>query len=193
MNLCWPKGVTDQDGLAVLPGRKEIERDYNPPRDGREPLMVRVDLAGDMALLPLDQTFLVDLYRASKGTIWSGSDYGNEQNHIHAWGTTAQGVYKLGDTVQYKLYVRDQNNLSLAPVEDKSGFDLNIQDPTGKVVHTESNITLSEFGGYSGSFHVPLAGCGRLVRIQPEEARQGGCNGIPCACSSPTSRRPRSR
>jgi len=152
------EGITDRDGLAILPGRKEIERDYQPPRGAREPLMVRVDLAGDMALLPLDSTFLVDLYRASKGTLWSGSDYGNERNHIHAWGTTAQGVYKLGDTVQYKLYLRDESNLSLAPVEDKSGFDLNIQDPTGKVVHTESNITLSPFGGYSGSFHVPLAG-----------------------------------
>jgi len=152
------EGVTNKDGLALLPGRKELERDYNPPRDVREPLMVRVDLGGDLALLPLDQTFLVDLYRASRGTIWSGSDYGNERSHIHTWGTTAQGVYKLGDTVQYKLYVRDQNNLSLAPVENKSGFELSIVDPTGKVVHTESNVTLSEFGGYSGSFHVPLAG-----------------------------------
>jgi len=152
------EGVTNKDGLALLPGRKEIDRDYNPPRDLKEPLMVRVDFGGDLALLPLDQTFLVDLYRASRGTIWSGSDYGNEQSHIHTWGTTAQGVYKLGDTVQYKLYVRDQNNLSLAPVENKSGFELSIVDPTGKVVHTESNVTLSEFGGYSSSFHVPLAG-----------------------------------
>jgi len=152
------EGLTNKDGLAILPGRKEIERDYHPPREAREPLMVRVDLAGDLALLPLDQTFLVDLYRASRGTIWSGSDYGNEQSHIHTWGTTAQGVYKLGDTVQYKLYVRDQNNLSLAPVQNKSGYELSILDPTGKVVHTESNVTLSEFGAYSGSFHVPMAG-----------------------------------
>ncbi|MBS0416984.1 MAG: Ig-like domain-containing protein [Proteobacteria bacterium] len=152
------EGVTDRDGLAVLPGRKLLERDYRASPDQRDPLMVRVDLGGDMALLPLDTTFLVDLYRASRGTLWSGSDYGNQQSHIHTWGTTAQGVYKLGDTVQYKVYVRDQNNLSLAPVEDKSGYELTIVDPTGKVVQTESNLTLSPFGAFAGSFHVPLAG-----------------------------------
>ena len=31
--------------------------------------------------------------------------------HIHVWGATAQGIYKAGDTVQYKIYVRDQDNL----------------------------------------------------------------------------------
>jgi len=152
------EGVTDRDGLVVLPGRKLLDRDYKAARGQRDPLMVRVDLGGDMALLPLDSTFLVDLYRASRGTLWSGSDYGNQRSHIHTWGTTAQGVYKLGDTVQYKVYVRDQNNLSLAPVEDKSGYELTIVDPTGKVVQTDSNLTLSEFGGYAGSFRVPLAG-----------------------------------
>jgi len=89
---------------------------------------------------------LVDVYRASRGTIWSGADFGNERNHVHTWGTTAQGVYKLGDTVQYKVYVRDQNNLSLAPVAERSGYELSIEDPPASCPD-RANIKLSDFGG----------------------------------------------
>ena len=35
--------------------------------------------------------------------------------HIRTWGTTPQGVYRAGDTVQYKLYVRDQDNQRFIP------------------------------------------------------------------------------
>ena len=152
------EGVTDRDGLVVLAGRKWLAQQSKAGTGPKDTFMVRVDSGEDMALLPLDRTFLVDVYRASRGTIWSGADFGNERNHVHTWGTTAQGVYKLGDTVQYKVYVRDQNNLSLAPVTERSGYELSIEDPTGKVVQTEANIKLSDFGGYAGSFHVPLAG-----------------------------------
>jgi uncharacterized protein YfaS (alpha-2-macroglobulin family) len=152
------EGVTDRDGLVVLAGRKSLEKASTVNPGPKDTFMVRVDSGEDMALLPLDRTFLIDIYRASRGTIWSGTDFGREQDHIHSWGTTAQGVYKLGDTVQYKVYVRDQNNLSLTPVVDRSGYELTIVDPTGKVVQTESDIKLSDFGAHAGSFHVPLAG-----------------------------------
>jgi uncharacterized protein YfaS (alpha-2-macroglobulin family) len=150
------EAVTDRDGVAVLAGRQFLERESNAAATPRDTFMVRIDAGKDLALLPLDGSFMVDTYRASRGTFWSG--FGTEQNHVHAWGTTAQGVYKLGDTVQYKLYLRAQNNLTLEPVAQRSGYDLNIVDPTGKVVKTESNITLSEFGGYAGSFRVPPSG-----------------------------------
>jgi len=54
--------------------------------------------------------------------------------------------------VQYKVYLRDQDNLTLTPVAERSGYELNIVDPTGKTVRTESNIVLSQFGAYAGSF-----------------------------------------
>ena len=59
--------------------------------------------------------------------------------HIHTWGTTAQGVYKAGDTIQYKLYVRDQNNETFVPAPGE-GYTLNVIDPTGKIVHTVADI-----------------------------------------------------
>ncbi len=152
------EGVTDREGLAVLVGRKALEQQSKPDPKNHDTFMVKVDSGQDMALLPLDGSFLVDTYRASRGTFWSAADFGAERNHIHSWGTTAQGVYKLGDTVQYKVYLRDQNNLTLAPVAERSGYELSIVDPTGKVVKTEPNVTLSSFGAFAGSFRVPLSG-----------------------------------
>ena len=150
------EAITDRDGIAILAGRTFLEHAAAPELSPTDAFMVRVDVGTDMALLPLDGSFLVDTYRASRGTFWSG--YGNERDHIHAWGTTAQGVYKLGDTVQYKLYLRNQNNLTLEPVAQRSGYQLDIVDPTGKIVQSESNVTLSKFGAYAGSFRVPLSG-----------------------------------
>jgi alpha-2-macroglobulin len=166
------EAVTDRDGVAVLEGRKFLEHASTPGATPNETFMVRVDADKDMALLPLDGSFTVDTYRASRGMFWSG--FGVEQNHIHAWGTTAQGVYKLGDTVQYKIYLRDQNNLTLAPVAERAGYQLTIVDPTGKVVKTESNITLSEFGAYAGSFRVPPSGAVGWYEFNLQAPAAGG-------------------
>jgi uncharacterized protein YfaS (alpha-2-macroglobulin family) len=150
------EALTDAEGIAVLSGRSALELKAPPAQTPHDSFMVRVDGDRDMALLPLDGSFTIDTYRASRGAFWSG--YGTDGDHIHAWGTTAQGVYKLGDTVQYKLYLRDQNNLTLQPVTQRSGYQLDIADPTGKVVKTESHVTLSEFGAFAGSFRVPPSG-----------------------------------
>ena len=141
------EGTTDQDGIAVLPGRETLAND---------PLMVRVDANSALALLPLDSAFEIDTYRASRGQFWSG--YGNRRSHVRAWGTTAQGVYKVGDVVQYKLYLRNENNSTLEPVRERTGYQIDIIDPTGKIVKTETDVTLSPFGSHDGTFHVPLSG-----------------------------------
>jgi uncharacterized protein YfaS (alpha-2-macroglobulin family) len=149
------EGITDRDGIALLAGRNSLEHESDVRLTPTDTFMVRVDVDKDMALLPLDASFTIDTYRASRGTFWSGYE---SPDHIHAWGTTAQGVYKLGDTVQYKVYLRDQDNLTLKPVAQRSGYQLDIVDPTGKVVKTESHLTLSAFGAYAGSFRVPASG-----------------------------------
>ena len=171
------EAVTDHDGIAILAGRKSLEHDSNAPLSPNDSFMVRIDAGKDLALLPLDGSFLIDTYRASRGTFWSG--YGDSQNHAHAWGTTAQGVYKLGDTVEYKVYLRDQNNLTLQPMAQRSGYQLEISDPTGKVVKTEAGITLSDFGAYAGSFRVPPSGAVGWYQFTlkgPPEAIDGGAS-----------------
>ena len=58
-----------------------------------------------------------------------------EFGHLHAWGTTAQGVYRAGDTMDWKVYVRDQSNETLVAAP-AGPYTLEIIDPTGQVVHT---------------------------------------------------------
>jgi len=151
------EATTDADGIAMLAGRQNLEEAADAPSPTRpKTFMVRVDANGDLALLPLDGSFEVDTYRASRGKFWSG--FLSDQNHVHAWGATAQGVYKLGDTVEYKFYLRNQNNLTLEAVAQRDGYTLDIVDPTGKTVSTTNDVSLSEFGAYSGSFRVPPTG-----------------------------------
>jgi uncharacterized protein YfaS (alpha-2-macroglobulin family) len=114
--------------------------------------MVRVDEGSDLALLPLDEPFEIDTYRASRGQIWSSP---SGHDHMRAWGTTAQGVYRLGDSVDFKLYLRNVNNRTLEPVAERHGYTLQVLDPTDKVIYEQADITLSEFGSYAGSFRVP--------------------------------------
>ena len=157
------EATTDKSGIATLPGREQLDPvaeklGYGtfPFPGGARPLVVRVDAGGDMALLPLDGDFAINTYMASRGRFWSSA--ARRDGHVRAWGTTAQGVYKLGDTVQYKLYVRNVSNLSLSPAEKRTGYKLQILDPTGKAVHEVSSLELNEFGAYSGEFRVPPSG-----------------------------------
>ncbi len=141
------QATTDATGIAHLPGTATIdpklkydsEWDYTKPR-----LFVRVIKDGDMAVVPLVWDFRAysrEEYQISK----------HEFGHMHAWGTTAQGVYKAGDTVQFSVWVRNQNDTTfIAP--PRSTYKLEVTDPTGKIVFTVPNITLSEFGSYNGSF-----------------------------------------
>ena len=157
------EATTDKGGIAVLPGREKLDPaveqlgyDTFPFARGTKPLIVRVDAGEDLAVLPLDGDFSINTYMASKGRFWSNAAH--KDGHVRAWGTTAQGVYKLGDTVQYKLYVRNVSNLSLSAVEKRDGYKLQILDPTGKAVYEVNSLELNEFGAFSGEFRVPPSG-----------------------------------
>ena len=160
------RAVTDGTGVAMLAGTREVDprlkaiRTYQiaAPR-----LFVKVEKADDLALVPLDQQFRVDTYRASRYTVSPSMRL--RYGHIHAWGTTAQGVYRAGDTIQYKLYVRDQSNATFvrAPGE---GYTLEIIDPTGKIVHTVADLSLSKFGAHNGEFTVAKTGAVGWYRFQ---------------------------
>ena len=151
--------MTDAEGVAILPGTKDIDPELditdgyshqNP--DDNERLFIRVDKGPDMAVMPLSSDFMIDTWRASGEAFYhySREKYG----HMLTWGTTAQGVYRAGDTMQYKFYVRDQDDRGLIPAPP-SGYTLEIIDPTDKVLQEVNHITLSEFGAYSGEFAIP--------------------------------------
>jgi len=139
--------TTDQHGVATLPGTASLDPklDYVDQWDETKPrLFIRVEKNDEMALVPLSWDYQVydnDIYPYSRP----------KHGHIHTWGTTAQGVYRLGDKVQFAIWVRDQNNerLIAAPSE---GYSLEVKDPTDKVVFQVPSITLSEFGSFASEF-----------------------------------------
>jgi uncharacterized protein YfaS (alpha-2-macroglobulin family) len=139
--------VTDSHGVAMLAGTAALDPklDRLNEWENKNPrLIVKVEKDGELAFVPLTwdmQVYAGELYPSSE------PQYG----HIHTWGTTAQGLYKAGDTVQFALWVRDQNNETLiAP--PRTGYKLKVLDPADAVVFEVPELTLSEFGSYSGEF-----------------------------------------
>lgn len=145
--------ITDANGVATLPGSAPVAGTWESPCS--RALTIRAEKDDDLALMPLNYQFEADIYRASGETLWSQDQA--EQEHMRVWGTTAQGVYRAGDTIQYKIYVRGQNNegLTAAP---PSSYRLQLVDPTGKLVADMKSVSLNEFGSTSGEVAVPKTG-----------------------------------
>ncbi len=142
---------TDNKGLAALPGIAELDpglsllRRYHRAEDPR--YFIKVEKGGDSALIPLDHYFQARTSGVYPYVLRQGG-------HTHAWGTTPQGVYKLGDTIDYKIYVRNQSNRHWV-LPGSGTYTLKVIDPQRKTVHERKEITLTEFGAMSGSFSVP--------------------------------------
>jgi len=145
--------ITDANGLAVLSGHPAKPGVWENACD--RGLSIRVDKGDDMALMPLGYQFEVDLYRASRETLWTQDQ--SPQEHMRVWGMTAQGVYRAGDEIQYKVYVRGQDNKGLTAAP-KGTYRLQLVDPIGKVIQDLKTITLNEFGAYAGEVTVPKTG-----------------------------------
>ncbi len=151
---------TDDNGVALLPGvvtldpeRKTFDRWWE--QGNEQGLFVRVAKDNDLALLPLNNRFTIDTWQVSGEAFDSRMQA--RHGHLNAWGTTAQGIYRAGDTIQYKIYVRDQDNTRfISP--PKSHYTLTLIDPTGKTVLTRKALTLSRFGAIHGEYEVPENG-----------------------------------
>ena len=146
--------TTDENGLAIVAGLDTLDPDLSLNRsyqDDSPRLFVRVDKDGDMALLPVANEYEVQLWDIATDL------YNNIQGkfgHMKAWGMTAQGIYRAGDIMQYKIYVRDQDNdRFIAPPAGK--YTLEISDPTGKSVDKIDDVKLSEFGTIEGEYTIP--------------------------------------
>ncbi len=150
------QAVSDSTGQVMLKGLEDLDPKNDLLKwcntDNCERLFIRVDKDDEMSLMPLDNRFALNAYRVSNYTIWERPE--KKYGHIDSWGTTAQGVYRAGGTIQYKIYVRDQNNETYIAAP-KGTYQLEIIDPTGKIAHEVKDITLSEFGGLHGEFTIP--------------------------------------
>ncbi|MBL1141031.1 MAG: DUF1311 domain-containing protein [Proteobacteria bacterium] len=148
------EGKTNELGITTLPGLEQLDPDLQYINRGYDPrypgFFLKVEKGDDFALVPLNDTFSV---RGNGVYPWLKPKLG----HSHAWGTTAQGIYKLGDTIEFKIYVRDQSNEHWVSPE-KEGYKLEVFDPQGKVVYEQKEIKLNKFGAFDGSFSVAEQG-----------------------------------
>ncbi len=146
--------TTDAKGVARLAGTEEIDPGLDLARgysDDTPKVFVRVDKGGDMALLPAAWEFGIDTWRASNESIYSANR--RKFGHMKAWGATAQGIYRTGDTIEYKIYVRNQNDRTFVPAP-RTGYELEIVDPMDNVVSTVKDLRLNNFGAFDGKFTV---------------------------------------
>ncbi|MBM3618747.1 MAG: large extracellular alpha-helical protein, partial [Alphaproteobacteria bacterium] len=146
---------TNKDGTVLLKGNEALDPDLNSAwcyGEGCENLIVRVESDQGMAYLPLLDDYQVNSWRVSNNQIWENIQ--RRYGHIHAWGTTAQGVYRVGDTMQYKLFLRNQDTERYTP-PPAGKYTLEITDPLGNSVFKKEGIALSEFGAYAGEFAIP--------------------------------------
>jgi len=103
---------TAADGVAELPGTATLDPTLEliwADGEDKPGLFLRCVKDGDLAMLPVRYEYQAASEGANREYIpeWLRPLHG----HIHTWGATAQGIYRAGDTVQFKIYVRDQNNL----------------------------------------------------------------------------------
>ena len=161
------EGRTDREGVALLAGAEELDPTAELITYWRErektQLCVRVAWRGALALVPLIAEFRAQERGPSESFIssWRRPRHG----HIRAWGATAQGIYRAGDTVQFKVWVRQEGNETLVPAPTES-YALRVVDPLGKVVHERAEIELDAFGALHGELKVPETGAVGWYRFE---------------------------
>ena len=165
------ESTTGDDGVALLDGAAIVNPDLGTGRwssmqtieHGSPIFLVGVTKGEDIALAPLNYDYWVRPEGANN--TWVPTQSQTRYGHVRAWGTTAQGVYRLGDTIQFKLYVRDQDNERFIPAPRKS-YHLRVHDPMDKLVHETKNVELNDFGAYDGEFRIADSGAVGWYRFQ---------------------------
>lgn len=147
---------TNKTGRADLPGYRRFDPKavyLNQWDINKESLFVRVSKGKETAVLPLTSSFSLSAGALSDWNVFSVYSPA-EYLYLRAFGFTPQGVYRPGDTVDFKIYVRKagEENLEKAP---EDGYDLIVTDPTGQKVFEQKNQSLSSFGALNGSFVLP--------------------------------------
>jgi uncharacterized protein YfaS (alpha-2-macroglobulin family) len=151
---------TDRSGVAELPGTAEIDPknlsafsllECRAGCDEHVEALVYLVKGddGEIGMLPATSDFELDPHSAE----YIYQSGGQLHDYIKSWGMTAQGVYRPGDKVEYKIFVREEFNQTLGqPPEGR--YSLKVYDPLGAVVHERERIELSDFGSFSGDFLV---------------------------------------
>ena len=147
---------TDRTGRAELAGYDAFDpaaEKLNQWNNAKPSLFVSVAKGEQVAVLPLQSQFSLSAGALSDWNV-SSVYFPEPQTYRRAFGFTPQGVYRPGDEVGYKIYVRevDGQNLGKAPA---TGYDLTVSDSAGAIVFKRKGVSLSAFGAMEGTFALP--------------------------------------
>ena len=142
-------GKTDEDGIATLPGNIELDENLKALQnhDNSDVLTIQVEKNDEMGWLPIRYNNIMSFINSQNIQSTPQRKY----NHLLSWGFTAQGIYKAGDKVNYKFYVRNNEDEGVNKAEDLI-YKAQVLDKTSKVIYEKNDIKLSEFGSFSDSF-----------------------------------------
>lgn len=149
--------ATDSEGFVDTPIRLA---DFVTPQNNSQPeFFVTAEKDGDFAFVSSDWN---NGLNPGDFSAWSDFQYVDSpalrpQTYVY----TDRGLYKAGDTVEFKGIVRfkDWNGAIKLP-ESKRQAMVTIQSPSGTTVYTET-LPISDFGSFTGTFRsIPTAELG---------------------------------
>lgn len=146
------KGKTDKNGLAVINFTEsqvkkieEIGRDVSCSN-----IRILAQKGEDKAL------FYPNTHNTWRENVPTGDLDTARKSHIRAFIFTDRGIYKPGETVSFRGIVRNQSLGQLVPRSNEP-YTLAVSESVweGKEILPQINGTLSESGGFYGSFKLP--------------------------------------
>ncbi len=152
----FAKAETGKDGSVRLPGYAEFDASgqmLEAWKDTDPSFFVKVSKSGSVGVMPLKNAFSVSAGQLSDWNVGTAYNLSPDM-YVKAWGTTAQGVYRPGDVVRYKIYVREEGEKTYGRAPEGM-YALTVVDPTDKNVLELKDLKLSEFGALEGEFKLP--------------------------------------
>ena len=153
------ESLTNKQGATTLPGRSvfatgDFERRPRESSSVFKDIDCQVSIAANYLLKvegPKGQTVLP--LSSIQEWDYSGPSVARA-SHLTVWGHTAQGLYRPGEVVQYKIFVREQTDEGLK-VDENRRFRLVVIKGLGDLVFHQEDIELSRFGTFHGEFALP--------------------------------------
>ncbi|MDE0646235.1 MAG: hypothetical protein OXH84_08400 [Gammaproteobacteria bacterium] len=173
-------GLTDEDGLLVVPGFETFKSGWDQAdhsmeqecEENRECIvyLVRVTKNEELAFLPLVSDYRINgPYRLKLDA------------NVDHWATTTQKLFRRGDTVHVKGYVRvDFDEQRQIPTI--GNFGLCVRGPEDRNYEFDS-LSLNEFGAYHETFklndHTPLGNYKLILVYDPIRPLSDVCSHFP--------------
>ncbi|HMO02244.1 MAG TPA: alpha-2-macroglobulin family protein [Oligoflexia bacterium] len=155
--------VSDEFGVAELAGAQSL-----PNYDHAKELVLKVSKDGETAFLPINYGFRVSLEDKY-------SFVRSQKDRSVAWGYTAQGIYKPGEKVAFKMFLREQENLGFK-LPPAGQYLLRLTDSAHNLIAEIAQVEPSQFGSINGEFRLPNSAAVGWYEIEVVELKKDSQN-----------------